>query len=344
MRKHLKNYLLPHEGNDHKPHILREVSVIVLVLVAVGAFALSTLQGVVLLRNIDFLAAVLPDVLVDLTNEDRAENQLQLLTPDMTLQASAQLKANHMAENGYFAHVSPDGVSPWHWFIEAGYQFTHAGENLAVNFIDSEDVEQAWMDSPGHRANILSGNFTEIGIATAEGEYQGRRTVFVVQHFGSPAVVPTAPIQETPEVAGEMTEDEAGPETTTEEVVEVLEPVEEAVIQEENLEIIEETETFVAVRMEGAESVSDVEGSDASGLVPPQSTMFERFATQPHQLLQWLYIVFGAIMVIVLTVTIFVEIEKQHPRNVMYGILLLALLLVLMYVSRNVIFADLLIV
>lgn len=335
MKTHLKNYLLPHEGNDHKPHILREVSIIVLVLVATGAFALSTLQGVMLLRNVDFIAAVLPNVLIDLTNGDRGDSQLSALAPNSLLKEAAQLKANHMAEGSYFSHISPDGITPWHWFIEAGYKFTHAGENLAVNFVDSEDVEVAWMNSPGHRANILGENFTEIGIATAEGTFQGRNTIFVVQLFGRPDANTVAVVTES--IAG------ATGETTQPEVVDGAEDVAEDIPE---LEIIEETETFVSVRTNGVGDTAEeaIGGTEAVGLVEPQSSLFDRFATQPHQLLQWLYIVFGAIMIIVLTTTVLVEVEKQHPRNVVYGLLLLALLLVLIYISRNVIFADLLVI
>jgi hypothetical protein len=92
-----------------------------------------------------------------------------------------------MAKNSYFAHVSPSGLNSWYWFKQAGYSFSYAGENLAVDFTDSDAVNQAWLDSPTHRANILNGHYTEIGIATAEGTFEGHPTTFVVQMFGRPA-------------------------------------------------------------------------------------------------------------------------------------------------------------
>jgi len=55
-----------------------------------------------------------------------------------------------------------------------------AGENLAINFIDSRDAIDAWMNSPDHKANILNNNFSEIGVGTAQGLYQGQKTVFIV--------------------------------------------------------------------------------------------------------------------------------------------------------------------
>jgi hypothetical protein len=91
-----------------------------------------------------------------------------------------------MAANEYFAHYSPDGVSPWHWFNRAGYVYAHAGENLAIHFTDSTEVVEAWMKSPAHRANIVDSKYTEIGVGTAKGTYEGYDTVFVVQLFGTP--------------------------------------------------------------------------------------------------------------------------------------------------------------
>jgi len=134
------------------------------------------------------VAAVVSSVMVDLANGDRVSNNLPVLKINPELVAAAQAKANDMAARGYFAHVAPDGTDPWHWFAEAGYAFDYAGENLAIDFSDSGDVEKAWMNSPTHRENILSAHFTEIGIASAVGMYQGRMTTFVVQEFGSPSI------------------------------------------------------------------------------------------------------------------------------------------------------------
>jgi hypothetical protein len=96
------------------------------------------------------------------------------------------------------AHFSPSGVSPWHWFDKSGYVFAHAGENLAIHFTDSSEVVEAWMLSPKHRENIVSGLYTEIGVGTAKGKFEGYDTVYVVQLFGTPAYVPTTKIKSEP--------------------------------------------------------------------------------------------------------------------------------------------------
>lgn len=136
------------------------------------------------------VSTILPAVIVDLTNDERQQQSLQSLRHNPVLDAAATRKAEHMAENEYFAHFSPDNVSPWHWFQQVGYQYVHAGENLAIHFSDSDEVVQAWMNSPTHRANIVNGQFAEIGVGTARGSYQGFPTTYVVQLFGTPLAQP----------------------------------------------------------------------------------------------------------------------------------------------------------
>ena len=133
------------------------------------------------------VAAVISSVLVELTNHDRTSQGLGTLTVSPLLNEVALAKAEHMAKNQYFAHTAPTGETPWYWFKEKGYQFSYAGENLAIDFYESPDVERAWMQSPTHRANIVGTQFTEIGIAVVPGMYQGHATNYVVQVFGTPA-------------------------------------------------------------------------------------------------------------------------------------------------------------
>lgn len=189
IRTHLRDQLLPHEGNGFKPLLFTAAGVgsliAVLLLIQVAYFV----QTRIVFKDTDFLASVLPGVLATLTNKDRAENGIDALIEDAALARAAQMKADDMAEKGYFAHVDPEGRQPWYWFDKAGYDYTYAGENLAVNFTDSEDVEKAWMNSPAHHANIVKSQYTRIGIGVAQGTYQGKETTFVVQFFATPRAV-----------------------------------------------------------------------------------------------------------------------------------------------------------
>ncbi len=152
----------------------------------VGLFFVSS-KILVHLPKLSSFAAVYAGMVVAYTNDDRQAVGKTAFVPNDLLTQAAQLKANDMAEKGYFAHNSPDGKKPWYWIEKAGYVYKYAGENLAIDFIDSKDVTDAWMSSPGHKANILNSDFKEIGVATAVGMYQGRETTFVVQMFGAPA-------------------------------------------------------------------------------------------------------------------------------------------------------------
>lgn len=135
---------------------------------------------------LDSISAIYGAVLINLTNQNRAAANVSELKVSPLLEKAAQMKADDMAGKGYFAHNTPDGKTPWYWFGQAGYKYIYAGENLAVNFENSEDVETAWMNSRGHFLNIMNPKYTEIGIATSTGIYKNRTAVFVVQMFGTP--------------------------------------------------------------------------------------------------------------------------------------------------------------
>ncbi len=121
-----------------------------------------------------------------LVNQSRNANGLNSLFINPTLIKVATDKANNMISHHYFAHTSPQGVDPWYWFKQNNYQYEYAGENLAINYNTAESQHQAWMNSPTHRRNILNPNYTEIGIATANGYIDHKPASITVQVFGKP--------------------------------------------------------------------------------------------------------------------------------------------------------------
>ncbi len=132
-----------------------------------------------------YFADITKTALVQLTNQEREKIGLTTLTENPVLDRAAYLKAQDMLNNGYFSHFSPKGVSPWYWFKLSGYNYHYAGENLAIGFLDSSEVNDAWIDSPSHKANILNNKYREVGIAVVTGNFQGAETTVVVQLFGS---------------------------------------------------------------------------------------------------------------------------------------------------------------
>lgn len=117
-----------------------------------------------------------------LVNQDRTSDGLPALDLNPTLNLAAYAKAEDMISNHYFAHTSPEGVSPWYWFKTLGYNYAYAGENLAIGYKDANTLVNSWMNSPDHRANILSPNYQDMGLAVIKSE----NSTLVVQMFGSP--------------------------------------------------------------------------------------------------------------------------------------------------------------
>lgn len=157
-----------------------------LVVVASIALALSTIRED---SEVLPVAAVNAASVVSLTNEERAVKNLPALERNALLDLAARLKAEDMATKGYYAHIAPDGTTPMDFVNRSGYRYRIIGENLVVERMSADQVVEAFMDSPGHRANILRKDFTEIGVGTAEGTHKGRDAIFTVQIFAAPLAI-----------------------------------------------------------------------------------------------------------------------------------------------------------
>lgn len=112
-----------------------------------------------------------------LVNDERANADLPALKYDAALATSAQRHAADMKTQNYFSHTSLDGRNFSQRTLDAGYDAFPSGENIAAGQMTPAAVMQSWMNSPGHRANILSANFNEIGV--------GYESAYWVQVFGS---------------------------------------------------------------------------------------------------------------------------------------------------------------
>lgn len=109
---------------------------------------------------------------IELTNAERQKNGLNALKSDNPLSNVAQAKSNDMQQKNYFSHTSPTYGSPFDMMRDFGVNYSSAGENIAMGQQTPEQVVQAWMDSEGHRKNILNGTFTHIGVGyTENGSY-----------------------------------------------------------------------------------------------------------------------------------------------------------------------------
>lgn len=120
---------------------------------------------------------------VRLTNQERQANGCPALKVNAALTRSASGHSADMAAKGYFDHDSPDGRTPFDRMKDAGYSFSMAAENIAAGQPTPSSVVSGWMNSEGHRKNILNCALTEIGVGVAKGGDYG---IYWTQNFGTP--------------------------------------------------------------------------------------------------------------------------------------------------------------
>lgn len=185
---------LPNDANHYEPAVLKRgpISFISTLLIASKILAVVLLG---LFPSTAHLSTITVSRVHELTNLERSKAGQKPLTLNAHLTAAAQKKAQDMIDKDYFAHVSPDGVTPWHWIRAEGYNYSLAGENLAIDFHEAEDLVAAWMASPGHRDNLINSEYTESGLAVVSGEFNGSTSIVVVHMFGTP--FNAAPVQST---------------------------------------------------------------------------------------------------------------------------------------------------
>lgn len=183
----IKNLILPSASNDYRSKFLQSNMLLYCVVLLVVLKVSTTLVSINFPQNI-FFADITKASLENFVNQTRQSIGLKPLSENKKLNQAAQLKAENMVQNNYFDHTSPSGVSPWFWFLKAGYGYKYAGENLAIGFYESQEVYDAWLNSPSHKANIVNPNYTEVGTAVMSGFGQNN-TIVVVQEFASPKIV-----------------------------------------------------------------------------------------------------------------------------------------------------------
>ena len=184
MLSHLIRLFLPHHTNNHRAHLLHPVSILIFLgfftsLQLLASFVPNLIPLTLGVTNIN------PQKVIEITNKERSERGLRELKQDPLLSKAAETKAADMISRNYWAHNAPDGTTPWFFFKEVGYTYRYAGENLARDFQEPEEVVKAWINSPSHKENLFSQKYEEIGIAVVEGDLKGTRTVLVVQLFGT---------------------------------------------------------------------------------------------------------------------------------------------------------------
>jgi hypothetical protein len=362
MKNALKNYFIPHEGNGNRPHILRPRAIAFVCVVALVAESAFVFGAKYIIPQSKLFGIIEVNALVDETNQSRVLNDLPDLQVSPLLQAAAQEKANDEATKGYFAHTSPQGLTPWYWFQQVGYDFDYAGENLAVNFSDSQDVTTAWMNSPEHRANILSTDFTQIGIATAQGIYEGEPTTFVVEEFGTPtpaaapvAFVDTASAATAPFITTVPVETSTSATPTKKTVTKpVPAPVVTipAVVAMQSSSDANMQQAFIAVQGVATQTIPTVPTAAVPTSVNPatpsvgvtaaatplaaQSNIVQQVFSDPKALANDFYLFVMVLFLLALVLNIFINIRVQYPRLIAGGLLVIVVAGLCIMLNQNI--------
>lgn len=181
----LHHFFLPREGNNYRSGFLHHKIILGLILLLVSAGLTTSFVRTNFPAVLGLSANVSTQELLILTNQQRQNNNLGMLTDNPELDLAAANKAADMFGKDYWAHNAPDGTTPWVFIKGTGYNYIYAGENLARGFNSASDVITAWMNSPEHRQNVLSPNYKNVGFAVAVGKLSGEETVLVVEMLGS---------------------------------------------------------------------------------------------------------------------------------------------------------------
>lgn len=178
--------LIPQAKNNFRAKALHHDFLTIYLLVALVSAIMFKNTVTVGGNVLGFATDVTIEKLFQLTNAERTKQGLSPLTYNDQLATAGQRKAADMFAKNYWAHYAPDGTAPWDFIKKAGYTYEYAGENLAKNFMFSQGVVDAWMNSTTHRENLLRKEYTDVGFAVVNGVLNGEETTLVVQEFGKP--------------------------------------------------------------------------------------------------------------------------------------------------------------
>jgi len=185
MKDFLHHLLFPRESNNHRAKLLHHDSLLIILCLFLFCTSLFAAVNHTYPQVLGISADIAPGDLLTFTNQKRQENGLKPLVINDQLSQAAEQKATHMFANNYWAHIAPDGTTPWSFIKNSGYDYLYAGENLARGYTTASAVVDAWMASPSHRENMLSKNYNDVGFAIQSGTLTGSETILVVEELGS---------------------------------------------------------------------------------------------------------------------------------------------------------------
>jgi hypothetical protein len=306
--KFCKDFFIPCAENNFRPKSLENRSFFVFVVIIIAIKLLGVVSYFEYL-GADIYNQIAKVDIYSLTNQIRQENGIGILNTKPQLELSAQLKLNDMIQSNYFAHESPSGYNPWHWFDKAKYNYLIAGENLAMNFISSKEVINAWLNSETHKKNLLYKDFTDIGVAVATGKINNQETIVVVQHFAKPVIVtPTrvSTIKSIPIKTPSIKASTPKPSVMVSPIVPAQTKIDPISLK------------AIASKVKGATTL-------------PSKATIANSAYYVNLTLRYLLIIIGVVTVLLLVLKVFVAIRVQYPVLILRSVVLILLCWSLIY-------------
>lgn len=353
---------IPEKDNKYLPGALRP-GLLFCYSLALLLIKIAAISFVLLLPYSTFFSTITQDRLISLVNQTRLDHNLPPVSLNTALNETATFKVNDMLANDYFEHTSPAGITPWAWFRKAGYNYAYAGENLAINFSQTDDVFSAWMASPAHRDNILNPNFNEIGLAVKNGPLQDHDATLAVLVFGKQQSQPSATKSQPKEPkATPKTQAPAKPSTTpivapaapktSKPLSPTIKPTplpiqspsaspsistlpsasaNQIVIEKENIEL-QSIAGEITEDLKANEKPAGI--SDNLSLVNNKWTprVLGVFASKTDEVTKSLYLYFTLFLALALIVNIFVKIEIQYWQTIFSTTLVILLSSVLIFI------------
>ncbi|MCX8016118.1 MAG: CAP domain-containing protein [Patescibacteria group bacterium] len=318
LQKQISNYLIPQVDNEFQPHSLRTKSVFWIFIAILLLENFFFLLAYYLIPSSDFLASLISTSIVQYTNQYRLTSNAPQLVINPLLNEAARLKAEDMAQRGYFSHNSPDNITPWEWLKKVGYDYLYAGENLALNFTDSQEVVEAWLNSESHRQNLLNPNFKEIGIGIAKGTYKNQPAIFIVQFFGTPKLL----AQQTPATPSNSNNLVSSPTPAIKIQPSPKLTPSPIVTPTPEQKFITTTPQVLAI--------SPIATTSAMPSINPTSfwaLILQKVVANPKSSLNSLLEFFAIFIIIALCLKIFIKIDIQYPTLIINGVLILIVII-----------------
>lgn len=342
----LKDFFIPHQGNDHKPHALRPRSLVTYAAAAIAVKVVATAFLFFAYPSPAQLSAIVSSRMLELINTARAAEGVGPVDSNAALASSATIKGRDMFARQYFAHDTPDGKRPWEWIDRSAYDYIYAGENLAMDFTSAEAVQTAFMKSPAHRKNILNPKYRDVGIAVLTGELNGQKTILLVEFFGTQrlaaatvaaTIQPSSiqPVQPTVKPVVSTTPPSTQPTSTSVEPPEVVVTAPPTTTVPSQVGVAQtSTDQAVAGAATGPVGGTQLESEEmptAVITIPDQPAL-----SASEQVVEYSNIFFLTVLIfllVALVINIFVKINIQHSSVILQTLVVIAFLAALLIVK-----------